>query len=92
MSLKAEERVRNHESGSKMPIPRTTRLTDRGLLPELDHLAQTDASGRELGIVPDGVHQAVRRPPRHDGRESWCDVLLPGAAETNPTEERRRML
>lgn len=43
-------------------------LTDRGFLPELDHLAQTDASGREFGIMPDGVHQAVRRPPRHDGR------------------------
>lgn len=42
--------------------------TDRGLLPKLDHLAQAHAGSGELGIVTDGIHQALRGFPRHDGR------------------------
>jgi hypothetical protein len=44
-----------------------TGLTGRGPLAELDHLAQADASGREAGIMPDGVHQSLRLLPGHDG-------------------------
>lgn len=44
--------------------------TGRRLLPELNHLAQGDARGRERGIMPDGIHQDVGLLPRHDERRT----------------------
>ena len=42
-------------------------LTSGRLLAELDHLAQAHAGCWEAGVVPDGVHQAFARFPRHGG-------------------------
>lgn len=52
--------------------------TNRGLLSELYHLAQADTGSRELGIVPDGVHQALRRLPCH-GEIGVCPWAPPPA-------------
>lgn len=40
--------------------------TSRGGLPKLNHLAQTDAGGRERRVMLDGLVELVRRFPRHD--------------------------
>lgn len=42
-------------------------LTCRRALPELHHLPQTHAGGREARVVLDGIHQLVGLPPRHRG-------------------------
>lgn len=51
---------------AQLSSPRGIR-TDRGVLAELDHLAQAHAGCGEARIVLDGFHQARRRLPRHGG-------------------------
>lgn len=65
---------RNCEARNRVPgrsdiltTERWASHTRRGSLAKLDHLPQTNAGGREAGIVLDGVHQLVALLPRHAG-------------------------